>query len=241
MLFSSRGIVLHHSGYSESSIIARVYTEQLGLQSYLVNGVRTRKAKFKAGLFSPMTLVELVAYHKDRKGLQRIKEIQAEPQLSHLGSDIIKSSITLFISELLIKSIREEEPNEAMFSFIWNSMQVLDLTVMPCQNYHLFFMIHLSRHLGFFPSGDYSGRTPWFDMQEGVYTHVQPGHPYVAGDATAQYLSELAGCNQDNYHTVLMDRNQRQNVLNALIDYYRLHVSNFTGLKAQSVLEEVFG
>src|SRR3990172_7140574 len=122
MIYKTRGIVLHHIKYSETSVIAKIYTELFGLQSYLINGVRSQKAKVKANLLQPLSLVDMIVYHKEKKGLQRIRDVSGNPPLSSIPYDFPKSSVALFIAEILYKSIREEEANTNMFEFIFHSI-----------------------------------------------------------------------------------------------------------------------
>src|SRR4051812_33656990 len=129
MLHKTRGIVFHVTPYAESSVVAKIYTEQLGLQSYLVNGVRSKKAKIKSGLLQPLSLLDMVVYHKDRGGLQRIKELRQATggQFSTIPFDVVKSSVVIFINEVLYKSVKEEEANPQLFDFIFHALQLLDI------------------------------------------------------------------------------------------------------------------
>ncbi|MDG1477065.1 MAG: DNA repair protein RecO, partial [Vicingaceae bacterium] len=111
MLTTTKGIVLHHFKYGEKSVIAKIYTQKFGLQSYILNGVRNKKSKNKAVYLQPLSLVEINAVHKEKKGLERVKDIQLYFPFNTIPFDIGKVSIAFFLAEILYKSIKEEEPN----------------------------------------------------------------------------------------------------------------------------------
>src|SRR5436190_3456251 len=127
MLHKTRGIVFHVTHYSESSVVAKIYTELFGLQSYLVNSVRKKNSKIKTAALQPLALIDLVVYHKERSGLQRLADAKNNPALKSIPFDVRKSSIVLFMNEVLFKSVKEEEANQPLFDFIFNSVQLLDM------------------------------------------------------------------------------------------------------------------
>ena len=153
MIFKTRGIVFHRIKYSESSIIAKIYTEQFGLCSFLVQGARKKTSAAKANLLQPLSLVELVAYHKETSGLQKMKELKNDHPLISIQNNIVKTTIAIFLSEMLVRSIREETPNKQLFSFLHQSIIFFDKLENPV-NFHLLFLIKLSKFLGFFPQAN---------------------------------------------------------------------------------------
>ena len=141
MLHKTRGIIFNTFKYSDNSVIAKVYTEQFGLQSYLINSVHGKNAGTRMAMLQPLTLVECVVYHKEKKQLQRLKEIKCEHPFVSIPSDVSKSAILLFLNEILYKSIREEEKNPELFDFLFTSLQVLDLKTENSNSFHLLFMV----------------------------------------------------------------------------------------------------
>jgi len=148
MLVKTRGIVLNYIKYGDTSIIVKVYTEKLGLKSYIINGMRSARAKGKIALFQSLTLLDLVVYTQN-KDLNRIKEFQVSETIHSIPYEVRKSAIALFMAELLVKSIREEEENNSLFDFIFQSILILDHMDKGYMNFHLQFMLKLSRFLGF--------------------------------------------------------------------------------------------
>jgi DNA repair protein RecO (recombination protein O) len=156
MLHKTRGIVFHVTEYSESSVVAKIYTELFGLQSYLINSARKKSPKIKPASLQPLSLIDLMVYHKERSGLQRLAEARTQPALKSIPFDIRKSSIVLFINEVLLKSVKEEESNRALFDFIFSSVELLDLQDEVQSDFHLVFLLQLTKYLGFYPQDNFS-------------------------------------------------------------------------------------
>ena len=141
MLIKTRGIILRSMKYGETSIIADVFTEQKGLRSYIISGVRSAKARHSAGLLQIMSLVDMVAYHRDDKDLNRIKEIKAAYLYQNLPFNMVKSAVGQFMAELAQKTLHEPEQNQTLFDFLFHAFQSLDESTDPVGNYHLQFML----------------------------------------------------------------------------------------------------
>lgn len=239
MLYKTRGIVLHTINYSETSVIAKVYTELFGLQSYLINGVRNKKAKVKANLLQPLSLLDMVVYHKERHGLQRISEIRPNVAFSSIPYDIVKSSIALFLDEIVYKAIREEEVNSNLFEFIYNSACILDLKTTNFNNFHLFFMLQLSKYLGFYPLGAYSESNSYFNLQEGAFQREQPVHSHYLKYPLSQIAYKLTVGSYETLDTIVLEKTQRRELLQKIIEYFELHLTSFAPIRSHLILEEV--
>ena len=231
MLHKTRGIVLNFVKYRETSIVTRIYTEDFGLQSYIVNSVRgsQRKSRSKISFFQPLTQLDLVVYYRKNAGLNRISDIRCPEPYQSIPYDVLKSSIAMFVTEALNKSLKEEEGNAELFSFIQQSLLVFDNMAEGYENFHLQFMLKLSRYLGFMPQ---SAR----DFFVQVYEFV--GKPTIT-DEEEQLLSQLL----ENRYTdhVVVSRAIRQLLLDDLIKLYQLHVASFGEFKSVEVLREVLG
>ena len=239
MLFTTKGIVLHHFKYSEKSVIAKVYTEKFGLQSYILNGVRSAKSKNKAVYLQPLSLVEITANYKEKKGLQQVKNIQLSVPYNSIPFNIGKTSIAFFLAEILYKSIREEETNYTLFEFLFNALQILDLKDNGYANFHLIFMAQLCHFLGIPPQNKkIVASNIYFDLQEGVFMSVKPPHQAFINSPSSKLLIAVLNTELNN-NTLSLSYSDRKIVLTALIDYYNLHLSNFENLKSLAVLEEV--
>jgi len=240
MLFKTRGIVLHHIKYSETSVIVTIYTEVFGRQSYLINGVRSKKAKIKANILQPLFLLNMEVYHKPKRELQRVKEVQNDFIFSSLPYDIRKSTLAIFIAEILSKTIQEQEPNTELFNYIYNSIQVLDLKEKGISNFHLYFLIHLTKYLGFFPENNHSSFNCFFDLKAGGFVKIKPMHLFFLNKSESKVLSEMLEFSDNQHENVNISHKDRMEILEKILDYYSLHNDGVSNIKSLSVLKEVF-
>ncbi|PHN01739.1 DNA repair protein RecO [Flavilitoribacter nigricans] len=240
MLLKTRGIVFRAIKYSETSLIVDIYTEARGLRKYIVSGVRKAKSSVSAGLFQVMSLVEIVAYEREGKDLNRLKEIRPAYIFTGIPFDLRKGAVGLFMAEVARKTIRESEENPSLFDFFFRSFQHLDQTDQPVVNLHLHFMLELSTFLGFTPGGDHTEETPYFDLQEGVFVGETGSHPYFLEESLAVYLYQLLESSMESSHGVKIGREERRKLLLNLLDYYRLHLEGFPEINAHLILQEVF-
>lgn len=240
MLTKTDGIVLHTIKYGETSIIARIFTREAGMQSYLVRGVRKSGSRTKQMLFRPLTMVSMIAYHKNREGLQNIREISLLKAYGSIPYDIAKTSLAIFLSEILSYSLKNQEANHSLFDFLSESLLLLDGLRKGVANYHLVFLMKLSSYLGFRPREDYGGKKLYFNLLEGCYQyHFDP-----AGNCLDQELSRmfhsLSTLPLETSGRIDIDREQRRELLTSMIAYYSHHLSGMPEIKSRSVLEAVF-
>ncbi|MFC2096625.1 DNA repair protein RecO [Bacteroidota bacterium] len=240
MLHKTRGIVLKHIKYSETSIIVTIYTESFGRQAYIINGVRSKKAKIKANTFQPLFLLEMEVYHKSKRDLQRVKEVQNAFIFSSLPYDLKKSTLAIFIAEILYKTIQEHEPNHELFEYLFNSIQLLDLKENSVLNFHIYFLIHLSKYLGFFPNNNFSETNCYFDLRAGNFVQIKPFHLLHVEKEASNIFSKMLEFSEDQHENLQMDYEQRIYLLEKILEYYSLHNDGISSIKSLEVLKEVF-
>ena len=239
MFHKTKGIVLHTIKYSETSIIAKIYTEKLGLVSYMIKGVRSSKSTSKASLLQPLTLLDMEVSHRENKQLQYIKEFRRDYVYRSIPFDTLKSTIAIFLLELITKSIREQEQNSEMFEFIYESLCVLDRSESLNPDFHLLFLVHFTRHLGFVPHGNFSDKNAFFEMTEGVFV-AQQSELNVMDRTESRLLSDLIAANPFSPISLKITRQERRQMMTNLIRYYQLHIENFS-LRSPEILEEILG
>lgn len=240
MLQKTRGLILRTTDYSETSLVVKIYTEDFGLQSYIVNSVRKKNAKVRSGLFEPLTQVELVAYHKESGGLQRISEIRNAVRYMNIPFDPVKSSMVLFLNELLFRSLREGEGDPALYNYLSKSLEILDLQSPVSNSFHFSFLLGLTRHLGFQPNGVFDAETPYFDLQGGCFCQEPPAHPHYLDRQESSLLDELMRTPMSGQQSPLMEPSVKRKLLDRMVEYFRLHVAGFGEIKSHKVLEEVW-
>ncbi len=241
MITKTRGIVFRAIKYGETSLITEIYTEEKGLQKYIVNGVRSTKSKTSASLLQVMSLLDMVVYHRSDKQLHRIKEIKPAYIFKAIPFDIKKGAVGLFMAEMARKTIREEEQNVPLFNFLFDAFTQLDDTAQSVANFHLCFLLHLSRYLGFAPGGTYCSDTPIFDLREGIYVKGSPLDQAFVEGAPSAALYALLQHRLEEAHEIKLPADQRKVLLRQLLDFYRLHIENLPAINSHDILQEVFG
>ena len=234
-----QGIVLQSIRYGDTSLIVKVFTRSLGLRSYMVKGTFNRNSKSRAALFQNLHLINYVEAGKPNKSsLGYMKDVQLATVYQSIPFVMNKSAILMYISELLSKTITEQEQNEPLYDFIERSMLWLDLVHQDYANFPLFFTLELTRHLGFYPKANHeSGYC--FDMMEGSFSHDYPLHPYYFDAEDARLLSQLLNAGIDETCRIPLHVSQRRSLLDGLIVFMRLHAPVMNDFHSHEVLKTV--
>ncbi len=240
MLHKTNGIALKTTNYSESSIVAHVYTEAFGMQAYLINGAKKSKAKIAANLFQPLHPLDLIVYHKETAGLNRIKEVHQVPLLRDIPINIHKSSVAIFINEILYKVLREQSSDRYLFHFLQQSILWLDESKSSLANFHIIFLIKLSRYLGFLPLQPSHQRYPYFDLMDGTFGNTLPAHSHVLQEPHTSLFYSFLGTSFEQAAQVKISKNDRKNLVEKILEFYKLHTENFGTVNSLYVLEEIF-
>jgi DNA repair protein RecO (recombination protein O) len=198
MLYKTRGIVFKTTNYSESSVVVQVFTEKFGLQSYLINGIKKPKSKIKLNSLQPLHLLDMVVYHKTSGSIQRVSELRHQPVFLSIPYDIVKSSIVLFLNEVLYKSLKQHESDEVLFEFLFHAIEILDSVSAGLANFHLYFLLRLTRFLGFYPDMTQAKEGAYFDLMDGRYTAQQPPHALILEPAYAAVWTSIINSNFDD-------------------------------------------
>ena len=224
MIITTRGIVLKFSKYRETSIITNIFTEEVGVTSYIVNNVRSAKGKFRPGYFEPLSLVEITGYYHPEREVNRLSEIKSLAPLHSLRQDINKSSIIIFLAEILNKVIIERDKNEALFSYIFNALRTFD-AVSENNSFHLQFLLQLSPYLGF------SVENPEDFINEST------NRKFYADKNNLDFLKTLIRSSFDSPTRV--DSSTRSVILQDIVFYYQQHLG-ISKLKSLEVLNTIF-
>lgn len=236
MQIKTKAVVISALKYQEKSLIVKCFTLSHGLKSYFVrDAFSSRKTSQKMAYFQPMTILEIEATHKNKGTLEHFKEIKIASPFHTIHSDIYKSTIVMFISEILHHSIHEEEKNEMLFTFLETALHWLDHHD-EIANFHLILMLEMTKYLGFYPDVSDMDMS-FFNMNEGIFT------PFSGTNLLSEHETHLfkklidlkLDSNQKVFHVV-----ERQLLLKILIDYYLCHLDGFKKPKSLEVLKEVF-
>lgn len=240
--YKTKGIVLRSIKYGETSLVVTIFTELFGIQTYMVNGVRTsKKSSAKANHFQPTAILDLVVYHSENKQMQRIKEFSWAILYNSLLSDVIKNSIASFMAELIQKCLKQPEANTDLYNFCEESFCELDRSEkIIAANFALFFTLHLTHFFGFRMTDGFSTDNHILDLQEGNFTDHQPTHQYyIEGENAALTAQILKVMQPHEMSEFKLNREIRRALLLKYLEYYSLHIQDFGQMKTLMVLHEV--
>ncbi len=239
VLFKTSGIILRTTKYSETSLVARILTREFGIQSYLVQGARGRKAKVRSSVLQPLYLVEMVVYHRDNGKLQRISELRNEPVYIDIPRNPRKGCILMFLNELIYKSLKEGEGDEELFKFLTYILTRLDQQPDVSPLFVPDFLVKFSAYLGFATSGIYLNKSSVFDLVEGVFTQNIPPHPDFISGTTAELMSMLMldSSNPSPIWGRQGGGNEIRELNTALLHYYQIHLPQFSAIKSLDMLD----
>jgi len=239
MQLKTRGIVLQSTEYSESSLVVKIYTEESGMGSFIVSGVRSKKPRFPMSAFQPLSLVEIVANGNAGQSMLRITDIKMSPPLNGISGNTIKSTISIFLAEVVYRSIKEESPNPALFGFLHHSIQALDIAEESCSGFHIYFLIRFSRHLGFFPNGQFEEGLTIFDLRDGLFKTGVPVHKEFLGPKASSHLFRIMNATFETYYLEDIKLAERKELLKGLVFYFELHQTHGNVIRSHKVLEEI--
>lgn len=240
MLTKTQAIVLHSLKYGETRLIVDMFTRSQGRQSFIVSIPKSVKGKIKKQLFQPLTLLEIESDLRPKLQLQKLSDVRLASPFSSIPFDSNKLSISLFIAEFLYYALRSEQHNEPLFDYIVNSIQWLDAQTDRFANFHLVFLMRLSRFLGFYPNLDHYQTGDYFDLRESVFLSTPPVHRDFLHPQEAEKIQLMMRMDFPTMHLFRMSHQERNRLLEVSLIYYRLHLPDFPELKSVSVLQELY-
>ena len=237
MLCTDRIIVLGHTRFSDSSIIVKALSRQHGRVSLMVYGFGGR-SRSKLGAFHPMALLDVVYSYKPDRDIQKLTEYHPSPNLVSCTTDLRKSTLLMFMAEVVGKSIREEAEDDTQFEFIDTSVQILEQMQAGLQFFHLAFMVKLSRIIGFFPNID--GQHPFFDLEQGHSTAMRPVHRHYVDAGLFRQITAFADCQYNSLCEMQMLRQERDTLLETVLAWYGFRIPTMKEVNSYEILHEVF-
>ncbi len=240
MLVKTEAIVLHALKYGENKLIVDMFTRQFGRLSFVVPLPKTSKSRLKKQYFQPMTLLEVECEVRQQVQLQKLKDARLLSAYTTISSSPEKLALSLFTAEFLYHALRSEQQNIPLFSYICDSMQWLDMATAGYANFHLTFLIHLTRFLGFYPNLQNENDGCIFDMRAGVFSDMVPTHRDFLSPEEARHIRLLMRMDFPSMHLYRLSRQNRGRIIEVLLAYYRLHIPQFPELKSLGVLQELW-
>jgi len=237
MLLTTNAIVLSKIKYRDNDLIVKCYTQKEGIVSYLLKGVLKSKKGSKTAYYQLLTQLQLVTDFKPSRSLHYIKEVKINYLYSSLHSNILKSAIVMFLSEVLSTSLQEEEQNDTLYNYLEATLQWLDVND-NYANFHLLFLLNLTKHLGFYPDTS-KIEAPYFNLEDGRFQNENRSK-YSISNENLTLLKQLLGTTFDDLETVKINAKQRQQFLSFILVYFELHLGSFKKPKSLQIFNDVF-
>jgi DNA repair protein RecO (recombination protein O) len=240
MLTKTQAIVLHSIKYGETRLIVDMFTRSHGRLSFIVSLPKSSKAKVKKQYFQPLTMLEIETDVRPKVQLQKLSDVRLSTAYTSIPFDFSKLSISLFMAEFLYHASRGEQKNVPLYDYLANSIQWLDSQESNFANFHLVFLMRLSRFLGFYPNLDNYQTGDYFDLRESIFTSQPPVHRDYLMPLEAEKIQVMMRMDWGTMHLFQMSHTERNRLLEVALAYYRLHLPDFPELKSVSVLQELF-
>ncbi len=238
MLITTRALVISALKYGEADLIVKAYTLSDGLRTYMLKGVlKSKKGKFKASMFQLLTRLEIVANHRNTGKLEYLKDAKVAGSYLSLHTNPVKSAMVMFLAEMLKNTIQEEESNPALFEFLESSLEFLDHSD-NIANFHLLFLLKLTRYLGFYPENN-SLDLPFFNLLDGVFQEI-PTNDYCITGKNVELLNAFIESDFFTLQSIKLNKSGRNEFLKMLLLYFELHIEGFRKPRSLTVLNEIF-
>jgi len=240
MLHKTKGIVLHTLPYNDKYIIINMYTEEFGRISYMVTNSRRKKAKIPHAFLMPLSVLDMEVEHLNNREIQRIREARPAFPAMQLHQHPVKNAEVLFLSEVLYRVIQEKEANKPLFNYLYHAIRWLEIADEGIANFHLAFLFRLSSYLGIHPNKELYAKGQYFDMLNGTFSDTLPEHNHYLDKEESLVFARLLKMNFQNMSIFNFSRTERTRIIRHILDYYRLHLSDFPEIKSFEVMQTLF-
>ncbi len=240
MTISTEGIVFTHTRYSESSAIIHIYTKELGMVSFMVNGIFGKKKKNNFQLLQPLNLLQIEFTYRNIKDIQRIKDYKVISPMMRIPFSQSRRAQAFLLTEVYSRVLRSEGKNEQIFDFIKEGILKLDDDIEGIENLHIWMLFHSVSHLGFEPHNNFDDDMPFFDIMGGCFISAEPPHPYFLNKEDSKLIYNLFLTTVDELENVAKNVIQRRVLLNTVIKFYELHHQSIGKISSLKILEELF-
>ena len=238
MLVKTNAIVLSKIKYGDHDVIVKCYTKNRGIVSYLLRGIlKSKKSNSKIAYYQPLSQLEIEENFRANQTLHYITDVKLSVPYKSMHTNVLKAAIVMFLSEVLTASLKEEEANLSLYEYLETSLEWLDHET-DFANFHLLFLLELSKHLGFYPDTSHSN-FPYFNLRSGSF-ELKPQNPYTVSGENLEFMKQLLSIKFDELNSVKLHSTQRQKLLNLFLFYFELHLSDFKKPKSLQILNQVF-
>ncbi|MDD4728767.1 MAG: DNA repair protein RecO [Dysgonamonadaceae bacterium] len=240
MHHKTQGIVLGTRKYNDRFSITQVFSSEFGRTAYMLPQSKSKKSKINQALFFPLSVVNLEVEHFPFRQIHRIKEAQRQFPLYSINVNLLKVSIAFFLSEFLTQVLQETHENTVIFNFLKESIVTLEKKETGIANFHIVFMFSLTQFLGISPNLDNYKDDYFFDLLNGEYVANRPINNHFLNIQESRFLNLFKRINFNNMHLLKLSQYNRNEIINYILDYYRIHVYDFPEIKSLQVLRELY-
>jgi DNA repair protein RecO (recombination protein O) len=241
MLIKAKSIVLHYIKHTDSSLIAYFYTDIQGRLPVIIQGISGKKSGNKRAFLQPLTLVDTEIYFSTRRNIQRLKEISIFEYYQNIPFNPLKNIQALFIAELLYKTLKEEESNPELFSFLYDALYFFDRLNSGNQYFYIKFLIDYTKYLGFFPDCNHSQLTPYFNLLEGHFQAWEKENSYLIDSGLSALIQKLATTKMTNIAEFNISMDKMILLAHKFFQYYNIHGFKIDEIKSKELLKNLFG
>lgn len=239
MIEKVEGIVLRCVKYSDNSLIIHLYTRERGRISCMIKRVRSKRSGFAPSFFHPLNILQVEIYFNPKKEIHTLKEVRLKPSFSGFIKDQNRIAVVMFLSEILNKSIRYQHTDKQLYNFLENAIFRLNDEAHSSANFHIFFMIELSKFLGFYPVNNYSNSENYFDLLNAHFVSSSSGAQTMDKDVS-EMLFKFMNLASENWWEIPLNGELRRKMIESLLNYYTLHTGTTMNVKSLHVFAEVF-
>lgn len=240
MIIKTKGYVLRTVKYGDHQLIADIFTESNGILTFIVPGARKAGGSTKAVFLQTLSSLELVIEIQEGKNLQKIKEIKFDELFANFHTDVRKGVIVLFLADVLRNCIKERAPHRELYEFIDTNLRFLNQVNKGFSNLSIYFLLHLTAHLGFFPVNEWSQTNNSLNLMEGTFEPFKEIMEHNLESEPSRLLDQLMNLPLQNIGSIQLSREQRRYLLDKIMWFYRYHIDSFQELKSLAVLKEIF-
>lgn len=234
----NRGILLRAIKHNDKSVVVNLFTENRGMAAYIFYlGQGKRKTGLNT-LLQPLTLVEFEDENTPSSPLGKLREVSNMSPYTHIPFSPVKTVLVLFLAEFLLYALREETCDSRLFNYLFSSMRWLD-NATDFGNFHLVLILGLARYLGINPNAATFTKGSYLDLQSGCFSERIPNHANFLNPELSSILAKLTDKNFESMEQISLNRVERNSLVHALNDYFRLHLPGFPILKSVEVLKSV--
>ena len=240
MIIKTKGYVLRTVKYGDHQLIADIFTESNGLLTFIIPGARKSGVHSKAIFLQTLSSLDLIIEVQEGKNFQKIKDLKFDRLFTNIQADIRKGSILLFLGDVLRNSIKENAPNKELYEFIELNLHFLDKANKGYSNVSIYFLLHLTAYLGFFPVNEWSEMNSSLNLKDGQFEPFQGVSDCNLEVEPSKLLDQLLNIPLQNIGSIILSREQRLYLIDKIIWYYRYHLDYFQDLKSLPILKEIF-